>query len=441
MSNPSEMLSSTNHGPGATRVAANPALSKLADYPFDRLRALLGSIDPPPAIEPLAMSLGEPQGPIPDLAVAALARHADKWNRYPPIQGTARFRKAARDWLMRRYGPVAGAVDEQTGILPLSGTREGLYLIAQAVCGRADDGTRPVIALPNPYYAAYEGGAAMAGADLAFPTGDAANGFLPDLDRLSADQKARLALVYYCHPTNPQGAVTDRAGLARLRAQTREAGAVLVVDECYAEIYRQTPPAGILEAAEGDLTGLAIFHSLSKRSNAAGLRAGFVAGDPALIGLFARLRSYAAASMPVPVQAAAAALYDDDAHVAAIRQGYAERFAAAQAALEPHLPVTVPEGGFFLWLDVGDGEAAAAALWRAAAIRVVPGGYLARPDGDGDNPGARYIRLAVVHEPARIAEALTRAGPILARVKAQADAKGAESAPGHRAAPTLSGAA
>lgn len=389
-------------------------LERLTDYPFARLRALLDGVQPPQGREPILMSVGEPQDSCPDFVARILDEHRADWNRYPPVSGTLDHNRACLGWLRRRFGAVAdGLTTDQ--VLPLSGTREGMFLAAQALVPERKAGRPPAVCLPNPYYAGYEGSAVMSGAEPVYLDCAAETGFLPDLDALEPDVLARTALFFLCSPTNPQGVIVPRDYLVRLIGLARQYGFVLAIDECYVEIYGDQEPIGALEAANGDLTGLLLFQSLSKRSNAAGLRAGFVVGDHALIEPQRRLRSYSAACMPLPVQAAAAALWDDDAHVAAVRDRYRQRFDAAYAALAPHVPCQRAEAGFFLWLDVGDGVAAAASLWREQGIRVLPGAFLSKAGPDRRSVGDRYVRVAAVHDPETIAEVLGRAAPILAR--------------------------
>lgn len=392
--------------------------SRLSDYPFTRLAALLSDITPRANEEPVVMSVGEPQHAPPALIDEVLHANAPLWGRYPPIAGTPEFREAAAGWLARRYRLPEGFVDPARSILPASGTRETLFLAALMAVPGADagiGGARPAVLMPNPFYAAYEGAAVMTGAEPVFLTADRSTGFLPDLDALAPELLDRTALFYLCSPSNPQGAAAGPAYLGRALALARWHGFVLAVDECYAEIWLDSPPAGALEAAAatGDLSNLLVFHSLSKRSSAAGLRAGFVAGDPGLIAAFSRLRSYSAAGMPLPVQAAAAALWRDDAHAAENRARYREKFDAAEAALGGRFGYRRPDGGMFLWLETGDGEEAARALWREAGIKVLPGAYLTRPGPDGSNAGTGFIRVALVHDTATVARACARIAGIL----------------------------
>ncbi len=396
----------------------NDRMQRLADYLFTRLARLLGPPESRPGAAALNLALGEPQHPAPALLEESLRRNAESWNRYPPLNGTAALREAMAGWLTRRFRLPPSLIDPAHAVLPVSGTREALFQLALLVVPERKAGRVPAVCLPNPFYAVYEGAAVMAGADPVFLDATDATGGLPDLDALEQRQAAsglldRTALVYLCSPANPQGAVADLACLHRLIGLARRHRFVLAVDECYSEIYDRAPPPGALEAAGGELDRLLVFHSLSKRSNAAGLRAGFVAGDPALIEPFRRLRSYAAAGMPLPVQAAAAALWSDDAHVEANRALYRAKFDAIERVLagrpaDRRLGFARPPGGFFLWLKTGDGEAAARRLWVEQGIRVLPGAYLTRPGPDGFNHGRDRIRVAIVHDSEIVADAFDR---------------------------------
>lgn len=370
----------------------NPRLDRLRDYPFRRLDRLL---DAPPGREPAVMSIGEPQHPPPALLAETLARHAGAWGRYPPTAGTPELRGACADWLAARYRLPPGMVDPGRHVLPLAGTREGLFSAALAAMPGPRGGRAPRVLMPDPFYQVYRGAAVMAGAEPAFLPATRATGFLPDLDAV-ADGLGDAAVVYLCTPANPQGAVAGADYLAALLAMVRERGALLVVDECYAEIWCDRPPPGILEAcrgAGGSLANVVAFHSLSKRSNAPGLRSGFCAGDPDFLAAFLRMRAYGGPQQPLPVQAAAAALWRDERHVEENRALYRAKFDAAGRILGGRFGFYRPGGGFFLWLDVGDGEEAARRLWRDAGVRVMPGAYLA---SDGHPDARRHIRVALV---------------------------------------------
>jgi aspartate/methionine/tyrosine aminotransferase len=385
-------------------------LARLADNPFARLAGLLS--DAPPRIneQPILMSVGEPQHEPPALVARIIAEKADLWNRYPPMQGAPEYRAAAAAWLARRYHLPPGMIDAERNLLALNGTKEGLFMASLMAVPESKAGKTPTVLLPNPYYLVYAGAATMAGADVVHLDATAQNGFLPELDAIPEEVLGRCALFYLCTPANPQGAVASLAYLQHALQLARRHDFVLAVDECYCEIYDSVAPPGALEAAlaaGGDLSNLLVFHSLSKRSNAAGLRCGFVAGDAALIQRFQHLRSYGGAQIPLPIQHAAAALWNDEAHVEANRALYRRKFDIAEQALGRRFGFYRPPGGFFLWLDVGDGEAAAKRLWREAAIRTLPGAYIARDRG-GDNPGRRYIRAALVHDDATIAAGMQR---------------------------------
>jgi N-succinyldiaminopimelate aminotransferase len=387
----------------------NPRLEALSDYPFRRLARLLAPIEPPAGRRPVDLALGQPMHPISPLMIEALRANEHLWGLYPPVAGTPAFREAAAAWLTRRYRLPAGMLDPERHVLPVAGTKEALFMIAQAVMPERKADRKPAVLLPNPFYNVYLGGAVMAGAEPVLLSVDAGTSYLPRLDDLSTDLLERTAAFYICSPANPQGVAADLDYLKGLIQLARTHGFLLVVDECYAEIYTKTPPTGALEAAialDGRLDSVLVCHSLSKRSSAAGLRSGFVAGDPDILAGFARLRSYAAAVQPLPVLAAATALWQDEDHVIANRQLYREKFDLTDDRLGRRLGYYRPDGGFFLWLEVGDGEAAARRVWAQAAIKVLPGGYLGRPDQSGRNPGEGAIRVALVHDLATTEAAL-----------------------------------
>ena len=409
--------SSAEAGPAEAGPAVHPGLGMLSPYPFPRLRALLG--DGPPGKPPIDLSIGEPKHAVPPLAVETLAAHAADWNRYPPPRGTPELRAACANWLGRRFALEGALVDPERAVLPLSGTKEGLFACG-LLLGGGTDGTgqpgrpdRPLAAMPDPLYPVYEGAARFGGLEPVFlaPPDMQSGVFSPDsLDPALLD---RLTLLFLCNPSNPQGGVLGPEGLARLVDLARRHGFVLVSDECYADIYRDAPPPSVLQVAGGSLENLLVFHSLSKRSNAAGLRGGFVAGDPRLIDAMANMRNYAAAGMPLPVQAAAAALWDDDAHAAENRALYNQKFAAIGQVLSGRIAHRVPPAGFFLWLDLAgsrfaDGEEAALTLWREQGLKLLPGAYLAQGGAGRASPSAAFIRLAIVQDRPLIEQAMER---------------------------------
>jgi len=402
-------------------VPLNPQLDTLSDYPFEALRTLLNPVTPRVNDPPILMSLGEPQHQPPTLLAETLAANADKWNQYPPMAGTPELRRAIAQWLTRRYRLPSGMVDPDKNVLNLAGTKEGLYLFSSLVVPREKRGRQPVVLVPNPYYLVYNGAATMQGAEAVFLDATRGNRFMPDLAAIPRDTLERAALFYLCSPANPQGTVASLDYLKQAIGLAREYDFVLAVDECYAEIYDRAPPAGALEAcvalggsfANSPFDNVVVFHSLSKRSSAAGLRSGFVAGDPTLIGHFKHLRDYGGCQVPLPVQAAAAALWRDEAHVDENRAAYRRKFDIAEDALAGRYGFYRPDGGFFLWLDVGNGEEAALRLWRDAAVRVLPGGYTARAADGRPNPGEPYIRLAIVHDEATLSAAFERIRRVL----------------------------
>ncbi len=396
----------------------NDRLERVGDYPFDRLRALLDPLAPPDGLAPISLALGEPRHAPPALIRDTVHRLPELWGRYPPMKGTAEARAAIADWLQRRYALPGGMIDPQTNIIPVSGTREALFMIALAAVPEQKAGEQPVVLMPNPFYQVYAGAAVLAGAEPVFLPAVAETGFLPDLAALEPAVLDRCALLYYCSPANPQGAIADLETLKSIVRLAREHDFIVASDECYAEIYDRgvAPPPGMAEACAalgGALDNVAIFNSLSKRSSAPGLRSGFVAGEADFIRRYTRLRDYGGAAPPLPLLAAAEALWRDETHVAASRELYRQKFDLAQAALDGRLGFYRSPGGFYLWLDVGDGEEAARRLWSEAGIRVLPGAYIAKTDAESINPGRRYIRCALVHDLETTDEALARLARVL----------------------------
>jgi len=389
----------------------NPRLALLPDYPFERLRGLLDPLPAAAGLEPIAMSLGEPQHPYPDLVGRVLDDHRHLYGKYPPVAGTPEFRAAVADWLNRRYDLPDGMIDAGRHVAPCAGTREALFRCAFISVPPEKAGQQPAVLMPNPFYQCYAGAAVAAGAEPVYLPADREHGFLPDFAGLPEALLARTALVYLCSPANPQGTVASLDYLCELITLARRFDFTLVLDECYAEIYTRTPPAGALQACAalgGGLDNVLVFHSLSKRSNVPGLRSGFLAGEAELIRLHLRLTEYGGNPSPLPVYAAATALWQEEDHVATNRALYAEKFDLAERALSNRYGFYRPDGGFFLWLDVGDGEAAARELWTRAAVRVLPGAYLSADSPGAGNPGAAYIRVALVHDIAVTADALER---------------------------------
>lgn len=393
----------------------------LPDSPFPRLNALIEGVEP--GKSPLIMSLGEPQHAFPAFVTEEIARNAASFGKYPPIIGTEAFRNAAAGWLGRRYGIAEHigkglALDPEHQILPVNGTREALFLIAQVATPPEKSGRRPAILMPNPFYQCYAAAALAAGAEPVYIAATRDNGFMPDFEALPEELLARTAMIYFCSPANPQGSVASLDYLKGLIALARRHNITLAIDECYADIYDREPPAGALQAAlamadgkSDPLANIVIFHSLSKRSSLPGLRSGFCAGGKALMQRFRNFRNIAGPQVPLPLMAAAAACWNDDAHAAANRDLYRAKIDAAERVFGNRFGFYRPAGGFFLWLDVGDGEKAARDLWAKAGVKVLPGAYLSREDspyGPGGNPGRAYIRVALVGTETETEEALSR---------------------------------
>jgi N-succinyldiaminopimelate aminotransferase len=382
--------------------------------PFVRTRELLG--DTPPGKPEISLAVGEPRHPIPSFVGPVIAAHVAEFGRYPANKGLDEFAAAVAQWLNRRY-TLPRPIDPASEVLVLNGTREGLFLAALAAKNWvAPRPGRPAVLIPNPFYAAYAAGAAGADCEPVFLPTRRETGFLPDLDTLSEELLARTVAFYIASPSNPQGAVADLAYLEKLTALARRFGFLIFADECYCEIYSRQAPPGMLEAAGEDFANVAIFHSLSKRSSLPGLRIGFVAGDRTFMRSYLELRNVAAPMVPTPMQHVAIAAYNDERHVEENRQLYREKFDLADQIIGDRYQYRRPAGGFFLWLDVaafGGSEKVTQRLWREAGLRVVPGRYLAREQADGSNPGADYIRVAMVQNNEITAEALHRLVAVL----------------------------
>ncbi len=388
-------------------------LTALVRSPFARLRALLEGISP--GADPIDMSIGAPRHPAPEFIGEIIRAHTSDWQLYPPIRGTDALRGAIADWHARRYPPLAGQVDPEAHILPLSGSREGLVSATFLALARRPEAKRPVVLIPNPFYQAYAAGALVGRAEPRFVPATELTGGLPDFGAVPDDVLARTVAIFLASPANPQGVIASRAYLRGLIALARRFDIMLFVDECYSEIYADAPPPGALEVAvqTGSFANVLSFNSLSKRSNVPGLRSGFCAGDADFISRFGAFRNVACPQMPLPVQHASAALWADERHVEASRALYREKFALAETIMG----VAPPDGGFFLWLDasaLGGGEAAALRLWRQAGVKVVPGAYLAM-ETDQAIPGAERIRIALVGNVFDARDALERIARIVDR--------------------------
>ena len=389
----------------------NDRLDRIGDYPFDRLRALLDSSTPQTEDAPLSLALGEPQHPAPEILHRVLAESGDLWGKYPPVWGTPDFRAAVAGWLTRRYSLPGDMFDPDKSIIPVSGTREALFMVALTVIPEKISGQQPLVLMPNPFYQVYLGAAALAGAKSVFVPSVPETNFLPDFHALDAETLDRTAVAYYCTPANPQGTAASIEKLKSIVELARKHDFVVIFDECYSEIYNDSPPPGGIEACAalgGSLDHVLIMNSLSKRSSVPGLRSGFVAGDPEIMARFKQVRDYGGAPPPMPLLAVATALWQDEEHVTRNRDLYRRKFDLAGQKLSGLHGYYRPDSGFYLWLNVGDSEAAALKLWQQAALRVIPGAYFAKAGQDGSNPGAAYIRCALVHDLETTGQALDR---------------------------------
>lgn len=374
----------------------NPRLQQLQPYPFARLQDAMRGIDAPAGLTPTPLHIGEPKHPTPALITEALIRHIDSLAVYPTTGGLPTLKQACAHWLHRRYPQVQ--LDAEREVLPVLGSREALFALVQTVIdSRANP--QAVVLSPNPFYQIYEGAALLAGARIAFADCPAPR-FLPDWHSVDAALWPHVQLVFVCSPNNPSGAVMGLEDWRELFALQERYGFVIAADECYSEIYFDEAPLGCLQAAA--LLGrgkdkLLMFTSLSKRSNAPGLRSGFVAGDARLLADFLRYRTYHGSAMSLPVQYASIAAWNDEAHVVENRRLYREKFDRVLPLLAPSFAVCRPDASFYVWLPVpgGDDVAFAQTLWREAAIQVLPGRFLGR-EGRHGNPGAGYVRMALV---------------------------------------------
>lgn len=378
--------------------------SNLPAYAFPRLRSLLDSHEPGGPV--VHMTIGEPKHAFPSWVTDVIADHADGFNRYPPNDGAPELLQSIADWLAARFGVQ---VDAATQVMTLNGTREGLYNASMALCPEMKNGQKPLVLIPNPFYQAYMVGAISVNAESYLCAATADNGFMPDYTQLPEEVLNRTAIAYVCSPSNPQGAVASRDYLEKLIRLAEKHDFKIFSDECYSEIYRDEKPAGAMEVAQqigADPETVVIFHSLSKRSNLPGLRSGFVASGPETMTHLKRLRAFSGAPLPLPLQRAAEKVWADEAHVEENRRLYREKFDIADEIFADVPGYMKPTAGFFLWLPVEDGEAAALKLWKETGVRVLPGAYLSR-DVNGENPGKPYIRVALVAPKNDVKAALT----------------------------------
>jgi len=379
----------------------NPNLARLQPYPFEKLNALKAGITPPADKEHIPLSIGEPKHPTPAFLSEAIITHLHGLAQYPLTRGSDALRESISGWLSRRFNVPTDKIDAGRHVLPVNGTREALFAFAQCVIEPSDDA---LVLMPNPFYQIYEGAALLAGATPLFLNSTEQSSYLADYSSVTEEQWQHCQLLYICSPGNPTGAVMDKAALTELFDLADKYDFIIASDECYSEIYfdEDQPPMGMLqaciEAGRDDFQRCVVFHSLSKRSNAPGLRSGFVAGDADVIAEFLKYRTYHGCAMPPATQAASISAWDDEHHVEQNRQMYREKFAAVLDILKPVLDVQQPDAGFYLWAKTPDNcsdTEFARNLFATQNVTVLPGSYLSRDTQTG-NPGADYVRMALV---------------------------------------------
>ena len=372
----------------------NENLELLNDYPFQRLNDLLKGIEAPKNKKESILSIGEPQHKPPKFVKEIINKNYIKWGKYPPTLGMDKLNIASINWIKRRFKLTKGMVNYKDNIVQLAGTREGLFNIALALNPSKKNNLKPAILIPDPFYQVYAGASRISGADPIFVSSLKENNFIPAFSNVDKKILSRTSLIYVCSPSNPEGVSLKLKDWKNLIFLARDNNATLIVDECYADIYIDTPPMGVLEACEKLNTGISniiSFHSLSKRSNLPGFRSGFAVGDENIITNFKKLRHYCAGQQPIPIQEAATALWNDDDHAEKNREKYKKKFEIAKAIFKKDYGFYMPDGGFYLWLNVGNGEKITQELWKKERIKVMPGSYLSRTESS-----KAYIRVALV---------------------------------------------
>lgn len=388
----------------------NSDLNQLHPYPFEKIRSLLTGVVP--TNQPtVSLAIGEPKHPTPQFIHQAVIEHLNGLASYPATKGEAHLRQAISTWLTQRFQLPSGSIDPEQHVLPVNGTREALFAFAQAVIDRKD---KPAVLMPNPFYQIYEGAAFLAGAEPVYLNCTEAHGFIPDFDAVPAELWQRCQLLYICTPGNPTGAVMSIAQLQKLINLAQQYNFVIASDECYSELYfdESQPPVGLLQAAaqmgNSAYKHCVVFHSLSKRSNAPGMRSGFIAGDAEILAKFLLYRTYHGCAMPPPFQAASVAAWQDEVHVRANRDQYRAKFDAVLEILAPVMQVKKPDASFYLWpVTPLDDQAFTKELVARANVHIVPGSYLSRETAAG-NPGQNRVRMALVATKEECIEAAQR---------------------------------
>ena len=379
----------------------NTDLEQLQQYPFERLSALFSGLEPRKSLKNIPLSIGEPKHSPPAFVAQTIAASMDKVSIYPSTKGTPELRKAMADWLKGRFD--LNSIDPESQILPVNGTREALFAFAQATIERSSS---PTILMPNPFYQIYEGASILSGANIYFLNCDKETGYLTDFTSVPERIWKTCQLIYICSPGNPSGAVLSNSKMHELIKLADKYDFIIASDECYSEIYynEEKPPAGLLEACSKirryDYKRCVVFHSLSKRSNLPGLRSGFVAGDADILGKFLKYRTYHGCAMPLTTQLASIAAWNDEKHVQENRTKYRQKFNDFQKILGATLPLDIPDGGFYLWMNIspaelGSDEIFCQNLYLQQNVTVLPGRYLGRLSKN-KNPGENYVRIALV---------------------------------------------
>jgi N-succinyldiaminopimelate aminotransferase len=395
----------------------NPGMARLQAYPFERLNSLLAGARPPPELAAIALSIGEPRHEPPSFVLETLRANLHHLSTYPMTRGLPGLRQAMATALQRRLLPTGASLEPDSMVLPVNGTREALFALAQALLDPAE---RAIVAMPNPFYQIYEGAALLAGAEPYFINTTAATGYVPDLDAVPASVWQRCRLLYLCSPGNPSGAILSVAYLRHALELAEQHDFVIASDECYSDLYLDDarPAPSLLRAAvesgRSRFERCIVFHSLSKRSSLPGLRSGLVAGDPDLIATFLKYRTYHGCAMSVPTQLASIPAWQDEEHVTNNRHLYQQKFDRVLPMLADVLPLKRPAGGFYLWPEVGDDERFTRELFERAHLTVLPGSYLAR-EAHGENPGRGRVRISLVPALPQCLEAAQRLRDFLNR--------------------------
>ncbi len=379
--------------------------SHLPEYAFPRLRALLDGHN---FVGPqYNMTIGEPQHLYPLWIKDVLLDHLDGFNRYPANDGIEKLQTSIVDWFYQRFGVT---LSSDKNILPVNGTREGLYNVSMALCPEELSDSQPYVLIPNPFYQVYMISALSVNSEPLFISTDAQSGHLPDYFGLKADVLNKTSAAYICSPSNPQGAVATVDYLTALIELAEKYDFIIFADECYSEIYRYAPPPGLMQVSEklgADPNRVVTFHSLSKRSNLPGLRSGFATSGEKNIKQMKQLKAYSGAPIPEPLQHVSASVWSDEEHVVKNRKIYEIKYKIADQIFNDFDGYFSPEAGFFLWINVGDGEKVALELWQNCGVRVLPGRYLSK-DFNGQSPGDQFIRVAMVSEPEETKRGLSK---------------------------------